>query len=188
MLHAQSLADEVLEVRDAEFAAEKKQAERAKRQKLTAEQELNVAKRVERAAKLKLKKAKTVDARAASLKEYRRAVSRRKELAKVVEGVAAVDASSDEEGAAVDAKTTARILKQAQEQQEEISLEESRNNPDAAKSAKAASILNDVGKPTAERDIAVFQDSSDDESSAGESESEDDVNGARAKPLRGEEQ
>lgn len=171
-LHSQSLADEVLEVRDAEFAAEKKQSDRAKRQKLSAEQEFKDAKRAEKQAKLKLRKSKTVNARTASLKEYNRAVAKRKDLEKVVAGDVPVEQESDEEGAAVDAKTTARILKAAQAQQEEISREEKLTNPG---SAKAFSILNKVGSSGAHRDIAVFRDSSDEESSDDEADSDSDV-------------
>eukprot|EP00171_Calliarthron_tuberculosum_P012153 IDg12153t1 len=167
--HSQSLGDEVQEFRDVEFAAEKRQTERAKRQKVSAEQELASTKRVERALRLKLKKAKTVDLRSACLKELRQAVSKRKALVDVVEGVEIPESGSDDEAGAVDAKTSERILKQAQEQQEEINHEAMRSDPLGSVSAKTMSILNSVGQSDNVRD-AINSDDSDDETSGSDEE------------------
>ena len=164
-LHARTLGDEVQEARDLEFAAERKQEERSKRQKLAVERELDTARRNERTLKKKLRGTRKPDERKAVRDEYLTAVERRRRLTKEVNGetVPKNEDSEDEEEANLDERTREKIMSQAQEQREEM-----QESGALAKSAlNVGALLRGVGEP---RDNA--NDSDNDESS-----DEDNANG-----------
>lgn len=177
LTHSQSLADEVREERDVEFAAERRQGERAKRQKLSAEKQLATARQEERRAKSKLNRAKSVYDRVASLREWRRASERRRDLLRITAGKGndKEEQEAEEEGA-VDSKLTSKIMEQARQQQDEVK-QELRDGATPHTDAATARILHNVGNPANERDIALDSDSaegSDDELRKGSTSDSDD--------------
>lgn len=184
--HAQSLADDVQESRDLEFAAEKRQNERAKRLKHSAEQELSNAKRVERSLRQKLKKAKTVETRSTLLRQLRQAESQRKSLTETFNDANRSEKDSEDEADIMDAKTTERILKQAHEQQDEIMHEEMRKDPMLSVTFKTMAILGDVGINSKKIDAAALGDSDDDSSGSDEEADLSSVPGTSEPDLDGD--
>lgn len=162
--HAQSLVEDVREVRDVEFAAQKKQHERLKRRKLTEELEFAAAKKAARAARKAAASGKTpivshTDARKAGLEMWKRAAMRRKSQTSKVDDE---DFDGEIREDVVDPKTTAKIFKEAKEQRAEIREETMRDVAEEAarNSAKLDSALENLGKKPAP--IAASDDSDDD--------------------------
>lgn len=129
-LHSQTFVDEIREVRDAEFATEKRRNERTKRRKLTEEKEMAMinrkSKALARAAKsASAARSKRIDSRRTGLEVWRQAALRR---SKAKTGRDAVDKDIDDDDVQVDpqdalpsdTKASAKILKEAKLQRMEI--------------------------------------------------------------------
>lgn len=151
--HSQPFTDEIRETRDAEFAAEKRQVERSKRRKLSAELELSSVRKVSK----NLKQSGT-KAQRQGLEVWKKAALRRK--ARADNDGQQNDDLDTLEDAAIDPKTTAKIFEQAREQRAEI-----RNETLASVAEEAARVngsigdeLRDVG---ARNPVATVVDSDD---------------------------
>lgn len=142
--HASSFVEEVLESRDVEFAAEKKQETRIKRRKMTEQMEKDALKKAEKALKRASKKGgDNMAARKAGLEVWKRAAERRK-----LKGLKEDKQQELHEDDVVDPKTTARIFKEAREQRKEIQQENINDAAEEAarRSAKMDRSLDGVGE------------------------------------------
>ncbi|KAI0557799.1 Bystin [Gracilaria domingensis] len=176
-LHSQSFVDEVREARDVEFASEKRQTERSKRRKMMAEKELSEIKRKSKALEKAAKSstgaaAKRIDARRAGLEMWKQAALRRNKAKSGRDAAEKdIDALNHQEATPdklpSDAKASARILKEAKLQRQEIRRENLTNvaHEAAKKNAVLEVQLRGVGEKDDEHGDA-FQES--------DSEGEDD--------------
>lgn len=165
-LHSQSLVDEVREVRDVEFAAQKKDQERLKRRKISEELELVAAKKAARAMRKVVASGRApastrVNARKVGLEMWKKAALRRKARTSNVDDE---NGEADLQDDVVDPKTTARIFKEAREQRAEIreeTLKSVSEEAAALDSAKLDDDLRGVGEKGAGR-TNILQNSDDD--------------------------
>lgn len=155
--HAQSLGEDVREVRDIEFAAEKKFTQREKRRKVMEEGELATAKKEVKVLRKAAKRgniyaAKALDARKASIDMWRKAALKRKAQSNNVESdndgddvQFNVDNLKDD---MIDKKTSAKIFKEAHGQRAEIREETLKSVAEEAarKCAIVSDELRDVGE------------------------------------------
>lgn len=129
-LHSQAFVDEIREARDAEFAIEKRENERAKRRKLNEEKEMTMINRKSKALARAAKSAgtggsKRMESRRAGLQMWRQAALRR---SKAKTGRDAADKDIDDVDVQInpqdalpsDPKASAKILKEAKMQRKEI--------------------------------------------------------------------
>jgi len=162
-IHSQALGDEVKESRDLEFAAERKQVERVKRQKLVAERELEDARKEEKSLRAKLRSTRGAEARAAIKAQKSAATERRRQLQSAMDVRVASDGESDnsdeDEDGGMDARMREKIIKQTQEQRAEVEAEVT--EPISSAAVKVSSILHDVGKPRDEVDDSDSDDGVD---------------------------
>lgn len=171
--HSQTLGDEVQEYRDIEFAAERKQEERSKRQKLAVEHELEKVRRNERTLKKKLHATRKPDERKAIRDEYLTVVERRRRLTKEVNGeIVAKSNDADEDNVDIDDRTREKIMMQAQEQQEELEIE----TGILAKSAvNVGALLHGVGVSQDNGNDSDDENSSEDDNADGATINDDNV-------------
>lgn len=173
--HAQTLVDEVREARDVEFAAEKKEEARVKRRKVLEELESAAASKAAKALKKhsseKGNARGRVNARVAGLEMWRQAALRRKSRAKGQPERHASEGAEDLNDGVVDAKTTAKIFREAREQRAEIREENLKSTAQEAaeRSAGLDRELRNVGVKSIDKNGAAV-DSDDD--------SEDDMRSA----------
>lgn len=169
--HAQTLGDDVRELRDVEFASEKKQNEKLKRRKMMDEQEFAAIKK-EEAALRKAAKRQSVDStksRKAGLEMWKKAATKRRDRARM-QRESGVDNADDDSVAvletdSVDEKISAKILEEARLQRAEIRHEAVKRNADEAAhlSATITDELRDVGKKSSAMGAANTAESDEDE-------------------------